>query len=507
MSQALLYVQRGRSMLEMLAVLVIIGVLSITSIAIYQVALTRYYVNETINEVHLRSVIISNSLAASNFVHPDEMEPFTRLKYPVSVTVNPNNTFDLILNHVPARVCQGIMKETKHLAQSIFIKRDGTCTASEYINGLTFRFDNDLSSSTLPEVFPDEPQCHSDDDCINMCGVCKNGLCQTRCTAQESCYAQSCQKPTCTTDADCALTPTTPHCQIFSNPTRNQCVRRGCASNKDCSGTTPYCLLTAGDYYGTCVECILDDQCPYHYCAVGNDGKNTCQKPQLCAPTAAGMSQAYCEEICQQNWNGHACCPTDISTLTSIESCQQCRGIWAYDMCHPANYCQTDVFGKTTASKWLCEECGGYYNEKTKECTASECKTNSDCTNNEFCSIGTDTSNYYGNYQKCRKISDYTPINVTLVHNNKKESWILSGASIPYWDAINWCRAQGKSLQSRDTVQSRWQILGSVGNHFQVYVYTHTSADSTRNYIVNLSSGYAYASPRNYSSAIHALCQ
>ena len=55
--------ESGRSMVEMLGVLAIMGVLAIGGIAGYRYAMDKYNANEIINDVKKRAVVISQQLA------------------------------------------------------------------------------------------------------------------------------------------------------------------------------------------------------------------------------------------------------------------------------------------------------------------------------------------------------------------------------------------------------------------------------------------------------------
>ena len=68
--------ESGRSMAEMLAVLAIVGVLSIGTIAGFRHAMNKQKINDIIHTINLNSVQILSNLTRHRFATPDEMDEF-----------------------------------------------------------------------------------------------------------------------------------------------------------------------------------------------------------------------------------------------------------------------------------------------------------------------------------------------------------------------------------------------------------------------------------------------
>ena len=84
----------GRSMVEMLGVLTVIGVLSIGAIQGYRYAFNKYIANETINELNIRANDISQrmeQLIANNHAGEIDMEMgnIMRTGYPITARMHP----------------------------------------------------------------------------------------------------------------------------------------------------------------------------------------------------------------------------------------------------------------------------------------------------------------------------------------------------------------------------------------------------------------------------------
>ena len=109
--------ESGRSMVEMLGVLAIIGVISIGAIAGYRYAMEQHQYNEIIKTVGLMAVSISNQLEATNEYGIEEFDD-NIMGYPVSVkdycgsntSADPTACFSIILDNVPDSLGQKFLK-------------------------------------------------------------------------------------------------------------------------------------------------------------------------------------------------------------------------------------------------------------------------------------------------------------------------------------------------------------------------------------------------------------
>ena len=70
--------ETGRSMLEMLAVLAIVGVLSIGTIVGFRQAMNKQKINDIIHTINLSSIQILSNLTHQGFATPDAMDEFLK---------------------------------------------------------------------------------------------------------------------------------------------------------------------------------------------------------------------------------------------------------------------------------------------------------------------------------------------------------------------------------------------------------------------------------------------
>ncbi len=236
--------ESGRSMVEMLGVLAIMGILSIGAIAGYRYAVDQYKANETINELTLRAVSVGEQVRQNRgTLTMDEFPATTRQGYPVTAFREPNDPklFELEVTDVPVGVCQKILKMGWKLPvlikanEIVYGGNDLICEPSEMDNRETatmvFLFDEDLDETALPNWY-----CEKDSDC-GSCQRCQENICVSSCEGYERCAE----------DTETGE-------QICCPPDRR-------------SG--PYCCAKAVN--GMC--CNENDQCcPWHKPLIGKDG-------------------------------------------------------------------------------------------------------------------------------------------------------------------------------------------------------------------------------------------
>ena len=103
--------ESGRSMVEMLGTLAIIGVLSIGGIAGYSYGMDKYRANETMNDVNLRAIDLIAQASRGGDLSLDEWPSKTVSDYGIGLEVDAaTNTTEggIYVDKVPQRVCESI---------------------------------------------------------------------------------------------------------------------------------------------------------------------------------------------------------------------------------------------------------------------------------------------------------------------------------------------------------------------------------------------------------------
>ncbi len=287
-SQTILSTDTGRSMVEMLGTLAIIGVLSIAGIAGYRYALTKYKANETMDELNKRAVVyatqvLQNDLAADTVLNDGEFGDKTTLGYDVEAVVSPyESEFEIVLSNYPSEVCRDILKNYTVPLEIIIgntrYNRDSdnvTICGEESAPETVFVYAADLDDNAYEETdypyeetygvcspgvefksgstcYPCDEAGHyvlSDDEEYSLCSACGRDVFQGG--SGGNVYQDSKRYRYCA--------PACRSGQVY-HMGQQQCVTPPCQTNADCDGGK-YCKLDAKQngetpyakpQYGTC---------------------------------------------------------------------------------------------------------------------------------------------------------------------------------------------------------------------------------------------------------------
>ena len=271
--------ERGRSMVEMLGVLAVMGVLSIGGVAGYRYAIDKMNANDIINEVRKRAVTASQQRILGHDINLSEYGDNGRIKglYDVAVTndyTGDEGFFALTVSAVPQRVCDEILKQdwampVETAVGGVVVDDDAACAAGD--NEMLFAFANTLDNSRLPGAGGEddnEPE-------LEPCGEgyrLSTGECITdphpECADGEfySGYTSSCT--VCPTEGSpvensSAIEDTCERCTGSRNGgfNPNYCVYcpDGVTCGDQCCGEDEMCQYSSGTY--TCVSALEEGKC------------------------------------------------------------------------------------------------------------------------------------------------------------------------------------------------------------------------------------------------------
>ena len=183
--------QSGRSMIEMLGVLAIVGVLSIGGIVGYDYAINKHRANETIKDLTQYALLASQQvLQKQPTIQFTELGGTTSLGYPVSAEVLEDPAFfNLSVEDVPVRVCEMILDSDWQVPLVMFAndyayKNDTSICdkGDETPANMSFQFADDLNPEAMPMG-----GCMTDEDCKGGCMTCEDRQCVSMCTGSEKC--------------------------------------------------------------------------------------------------------------------------------------------------------------------------------------------------------------------------------------------------------------------------------------------------------------------------------
>ncbi len=363
----------GRSMVEMLGVLAVVGVLSIGAIQGYRYAFNKYNANETINELNIRAHDISqrmDQIIESNFVGIIDMEMgnVTRSGYPITARTHPQyvDFFEMFVSDVPSDVCKQILQSNWTLPFSTFvnIKRyEGDvsiCDDTETVT-IAYEFHEDLLGETdLAEEDRHELQrCNHTNDCY--CGTCntETGICETYCAVGEKCsidYNNPRNRVCCPTDYVAGQ-----YCCSFVSPEGKCCDKNGTCCPEDkpivdkyggchsCDETSSFLMANTKLCTDLCENRILEGSYCHLECGTGTFTSihgicRSCTYPATANTEnhkATATHCASCPNRTRNNWG--ACYPTCDSEENGTKgkplanvfgicySCEENAGIWMYE--------------------------------------------------------------------------------------------------------------------------------------------------------------------------------
>ena len=132
--------QSGRSMVEMLGVLAVIGVLSIGGIMGYSYGMDRWRANTTLNDVNLRMMDVMTQVfrGETNIGLSEEWSLTGEAGYSIDLFQNVDSEPSIMVEKIPSSVCKIILKNAPE-TQDIFVG----VKSGEAVNGAWYTGAND----------------------------------------------------------------------------------------------------------------------------------------------------------------------------------------------------------------------------------------------------------------------------------------------------------------------------------------------------------------------------
>ena len=345
----------GRSMVEILGVLAVIGVLSIGGIQGYKYAMDKHRANDVVNEVNMRATDIWHLYQDGKKALPEvaddedafpEYGEMTQTGFPILVTSHPPVAFRVWVNDVPSAVCQKVLQENLNEAiqgmQFVQVDNGGgltrymgdtaVCGENGTENQMVFTsfLDVDNSGNIDPDnpVTSDNPdntlpsRCVENGDCQQECGetICDGDTqrCINIYDGTYKSYGVDDVCVECMTDEDCT-NPEKPVCNA-----NHFC--EACPDDKPIYNfSTKVCELCPDEtpiwHNKTCVECGTNINCRDASKPVCNTD-NVCEACPIITPIYLGdkcvecMGNSDCQDSLKPICNGdNSCeaCPNDKS--------------------------------------------------------------------------------------------------------------------------------------------------------------------------------------------------
>ncbi len=502
--------ENGRSMVEMLGVLAIIGVMSVGAVFGLRYAFDKYTANQTIKDIHTRALMCSGQLESGrNSCDLGDFDKKTQSGYVVTQSIADSaNRFYLTIADVPEGVCRKIAASGWTLplmyagAVSTTPMTSDNCAE---ITDITFMFSADL------QPLQDEQGCLENESAICPNGSGKNcqgnyisGYCGCRrcfscegylgesyhnnCPMGQRCAASGCvcesggcpagqsstcpdgaqwvaggldncnnQCYTCVQDTGGECTPACPagsgiECSgaVVSGGT---CGATGCKTCFACEG------YLGGNYFSTCgnkAQCTANGcSCSEGTCPEGTS--RTCETGQVkkfVSTDECGLACYSCEvDACSGKCKNGSTCLGDLSCYCfngwSGDDCGTCAGTVYGEHC-----CLEGQVWNEVAQKCVSINCTDGIVNADGSCANGLCTDNSNCSTGEYCQYSPVSWGDKGTYGTCEKIGTILSYNYTEKDDETNKTILFTYSYIPndWWSSLNWCEAQGLRLASRGEI-------------------------------------------------------
>ena len=287
--------ETGRSMVEILGVLAIIGVLSIGGIYGYSFAMDKYRANDIIYEVNLRNRDTWNKYQDKDLPEAEELDEWaevTQTGFPIGVYPRSNIVFDVQVDDVPSRVCKQVLN--MNIEGPMFIWTPSEDGKKQIFNGNASELCGDDIETSI--VFTTSLDSYGQDEGLRQGATDENGRPIRYCTEDSDCMEK------CET---CGLSYT-------------------CESN--CPSDKPICSTNE---YKTCVVCEKNSDCPKNQICDESTEENQCvEVPKTCPEGTFRSKNGACIKC---KYGGNIIVSEDAfnafgiqDVQTGIEMCQAC---------------------------------------------------------------------------------------------------------------------------------------------------------------------------------------
>ncbi len=407
--------QRGHSMIEMLAVLAIIGVLSISALFGFVYAMSKHRANSIYNDVHLLALHVMDT---GKDTVPADFYPNYGLIYGIDTTTYADG-FVVTVSDITENVCERIMDIKDPAIERIYVGSEKTTTCSgTQMMGFMFLYDwafesNDGTSGSGSGTKPVDP--------------CESIIPST----------------------DCSIT-------------KDETDANGCVTVQKitCTGNT-YCSAN------TCETCPVPETCDDESCCNLTGPEDVCGRPT--------KELGSITEVTHSDLNANGCCETTTQESCSLNpvaprTCAQtCDGICQSGTCKVAATCEANTYisgsdclscasgavSDGTTATCTCDTANGFTgtwvapadgSDENGCAQGSTCTSNANCKSGYFCAFEDTDDGSNAGKGECQLVSKYGPDTTTVA------GFIRSSGNMTWWSAQNWCLAQKRPPAERKTV-------------------------------------------------------
>ncbi|MGN1091154.1 MAG: Tfp pilus assembly protein FimT/FimU [Alphaproteobacteria bacterium] len=334
----------GRSMIEMLDVLAIIGMLSLVGISAYKRAIIRHQTNNLIEDVRLAGFIVADEMFSSLPAEQEEVSMAGKFapKSPYTFTAFKESdiTFAVVADSVSYPVCEEVrqrkvdwLEEIRPNGKENICQKDDDNTVSFFFNSAFNTQQSDFFSA-----------CKEDADC-GECGTCNGRMCVY-------------ENGPVLSGSTCRACPSV----FLQNSTVNSChqCKGTFFANKDSHKQCVSCSSNVYHFYTTKEECLRCNKDGFSKYFVPKNDDPSIGSCYDCEGTVS-EDGTYCDWNCGKGkigingaWECKMCTRGSSYAGTTYKECQNCGDGWYYT----DNYC-LDCNRADVSSEMTEEECNG----------------------------------------------------------------------------------------------------------------------------------------------------
>ncbi len=347
--------QSGRTLLEMLAVLAIVGVLSIAALAGFMYAMNKIRANDTMRDVNLwalRATETEQTYQTGQTIPTDDIGYKSTHGYDIAAVAAGNNLFAVELFGLSDKVCRLLLEmaassyvvEATHDGMGNGVQFDGNDTsvcANEPT--LYFYFDSNMNKPT--------------DVCLPACGVGET-CCNNGCYPTDGLCGSLCACPTgteCKGDGLCCLPESEP-CNGTCCPASQICTNGSCSCPQGATiNEEGQCVCPSGSM-------LVDNKCQSVICT--GSGSN-----YTCTDINGNRCGTGCNEDGSTCWTGHCqnYCPKGtvyryIPSLNYYGCVNPDTGVYCY------------FINGNTYTCYLEDKCGSQCPADGQNCSVGDCQ-------------------------------------------------------------------------------------------------------------------------------------
>ncbi len=401
----------GRSMVEMLGTLAIIGVLSVVAIAGYSYGMDKYRANQTIHEVRLRAVDVLAQLAKTGTANLNEWinEPTI---YPITLEAE---GYGIQVDKIPERVCEIIAEG-----------RDATLNALKINTKLIEKYADECNDdNSLVFYYSDDWTTENREKCGNI--ICEE--CQVCDKSKMECVSPTQIAKTLDDFRICTSNGYKSYCDIITD---------GCAELATCEEDPECNVRIDGECQALDSSLYLDHGLGGFRCTKnGKDGyciNGVCIPPCTVDSDCTDASLPYCSDGTCYACTENAHCGNTASDYCLNNACATCPADKPYwnNAIKQCVECLENTHCGTTISDYClnnsCATCPAekpYWDANNQVCT---CLENAHCTDEAlpYCSDGT-----------CVACTENAHCGTTISDYCLNNSCGKCSTNQPYWDNDN----------------------------------------------------------------------